>query len=144
LDFWSLFLNPLRIQSAAVGIRPSTYPKFHNILKKRKYRLLYSSGKKEKPGPKGPSAELIQAIVELKQRNPRFGCLRIAQQINKAFETNIDKDLVRRVQAAHYRTESGGKRGIIVDGASQTQHADLSNYSWLPHSNGLYQNPIAV
>jgi hypothetical protein len=95
-----------------VIIRPSTFLKFHNILKQRKCRLLYSSGKKEKPGPKGPSVELIQAIVELKQRNPRIGYLRIAQQINKAFETDIDKDLVRRVLAAHYRPGPGGKRSI--------------------------------
>ena len=83
-------------------IRPSTLFKFHDLLKKRKYRLLYSSGRKGKPGPKGPSPELIQAIVELKRRNPRFGCLRIAQQINKAFGVDIDKDLVRRVLAKHY------------------------------------------
>ena len=54
-----------------------------------------------------PSQELIQAIVEMKQRNPRFGCPRIAQQINKAFGTNIDKDVVRRVLALHYRPEHG-------------------------------------
>jgi transposase InsO family protein len=100
---WSLFLNPRRIQRAAVIVRPSTLFKFHNLLKRRKYRLLYSSGRKGTPGPKGPSPELIHAIVELKQRNPRFGCLRIAQQINKAFEVDIDKDLVRRVLAKHYR-----------------------------------------
>ena len=100
--FWSLFLNPRRIQRSAVIIRPSTLFKFHDLLKKRKYRLLYSSGRKGKPGPKGPSPELIQAIVELKRRNPRFGCLRIAQQINKAFGADIDKDLVRRVLAKHY------------------------------------------
>jgi transposase InsO family protein len=41
----------------------------------------------------------------MKQRNPRFGCPRIAQQINKAFGTNVDKDVVRRVLAAHYRPE---------------------------------------
>lgn len=103
--FWSLFLNPRRIQRAAVIIRPSTLLKFHDLLIKRKYRLLYSSGRKGKPGPKGPSPELIQAIVELKQRNPRFGCLRIAQQINKAFGVDINKDLVRRVLAKHYRTK---------------------------------------
>ncbi len=80
--FWSLFLNPCRIQRAAVIIRPSMLLKFHDILKKRKYRLLYSSSGKGKPGPKGPSRELIHAIVELKRRNPRFGCSRIAQQIN--------------------------------------------------------------
>ncbi|MGB5670703.1 MAG: helix-turn-helix domain-containing protein, partial [Sedimenticolaceae bacterium] len=56
-----------------------------------------------KLGPKGPSRELIQAIVAMKQRNPRFGCPRIAQQINKAFGVNINKDVVRRVLAIHYR-----------------------------------------
>ena len=106
LGFWSLFLNQRHLQRAAVIIRPSTLLKFHNLLKQRKYRLLYSSaGSKRKPGPKGPSQALIQAIVKMKQRNPRFGCPRIAQQINKAFGTNIDKDVVRRVLAAHYRPE---------------------------------------
>ena len=100
--FWSLFLDPHRIQRAAVIIRPSTLLKFHDLLKKRRYRTLYSSNKKGKPGPKDPSPELIHAIVEIKQRNPRFGCLRIAQQINKAFGMDIDKDLVRRVLAKHY------------------------------------------
>ena len=101
--FWSLFLDPRRIQRAAVIIRPSTLLKFHALLKYRKYQLLYSSGRKGKPAPKGPSPELIQAIIELKQRNSRFGCLRIAQQINKAFGVDINKDLVRRVLAKHYR-----------------------------------------
>jgi transposase InsO family protein len=104
---WSLFLDPRRIQRAAVIIRPSTLLKFHSLLKQRKYRLLYSSGKKGKLGPKGPSQELIHAIVAIKQRNPRFGCPRIAQQINKAFGVDIDKDVVRRILAAHYRPGSG-------------------------------------
>jgi len=55
--------------------------------------------------PKGPARELIQAIVALKQRNPRFGCPRIAQQLSKTFGAEIDKDVVRRVLAAHYRPE---------------------------------------
>jgi len=101
--FWSLFLNPRRIHRAAVIIRPSTLLNFHDMLKKRKYRRLYSSGRKGKPGPNGPSRDLIQAIVELKQHNSRFGCRRIAQQINKAFGVAIDKDVVRRVLEKHYR-----------------------------------------
>jgi len=60
--FWSLFLDPRRLRRAALIIRPSTLLKFHNMLKKKKYRLLYSSGIKGKPGPKGPSRELIQAM----------------------------------------------------------------------------------
>ena len=85
-------------------IKPATLFKFHKALVDRKYRLLFSSSShRRKPGPKGPSAELIAAIVELKRRNPRFGCVRIAQQIAHAFGIEIDKDVVRRVLAKHYR-----------------------------------------
>jgi putative transposase len=111
LDFWSLFLNPRRILRAAVIIRPSTLLKFHNLLEQRKYRLLYSSaGSKRRPSPKGPSPELIHAIIEMKQRTRRFGCPRIAQQINKTFGTNINKDVVRRILAVHYRPGPGNAR----------------------------------
>jgi putative transposase len=108
LGLWSLFLSPHHILRAAVVIKPSTLLRFHEALKKRKYRLLFSPRRKGKPGPKGPSLELVQVIVEMKQRNPRFGCPRIAQQISKAFGVEIDKDVVRRVLAKHYRTEPGG------------------------------------
>jgi putative transposase len=104
-----LFLSPRHIQRAAVIIRPSTLLKLHRLLKQRNYRLLYSAGRKGKPGPKGPSPELIQAIVELKRRNPRFGCPRIARQINKAFGADIDKDVVRRILATHYRPDPDGR-----------------------------------
>ena len=111
LGFWSLFLNLHHIQRAAVILRPSTLLKFHDMLKKRKYRLLYNAHRKGKPGPKGPSQELIEAIVELKQRNPRFGCPRIAQEINKAFGVDIDKDVVRRVLEKYYRPGPGSGHG---------------------------------
>jgi hypothetical protein len=70
--------------------------------------VVFSPKQRSKPGPKGPSKELIQAIVEMKMRNPRFGCPRIAQQINFAFGADINKDIVRRVLAKHYRPSSGG------------------------------------
>ena len=41
----------------------------------------------------------------MKQRNPRYGCPRIAQQINLAFGLDLDKDTVRRVLAVHYKTD---------------------------------------
>src|SRR5210317_1998770 len=53
--FWSLFLNPKRIVRAAIIIKPSTLLSFHNALKNRKYRPLYSPGGGKKPGPRGPS-----------------------------------------------------------------------------------------
>jgi hypothetical protein len=55
----------------------------------------------------GPSKELIDAIVEIKRRNPRIGCPRIAQEIAHAFGIDINKDIVRRVLAKHYRPEAG-------------------------------------
>ena len=70
--FWALFLGPRRILRAAVIIKPSTLLSFHEALRKHKYRLLYSPRTRGKPGPKGPSQELIELIVELKRRNPRF------------------------------------------------------------------------
>jgi transposase InsO family protein len=111
LGFWSLFLGPRRIRRSAIIIKPSTLLRFHEILKKRKYQLLYSSGKRGKPGPKGPTRELILVIVEMKRRNPRYGCPKIAEQIAKLFGIDIDKDVVRRVLAKHYHpspdTEGG-------------------------------------
>src|SRR6266566_8280631 len=35
-----------------------------------KYRMLFSKNRRRMPGPKGPSAELIHVVVEMKQRNP--------------------------------------------------------------------------
>ena len=78
----------------------------------RKYRLLFSSSSiRRKPGPKGPSTELIAAIVEMKRRNPKFGYVRIAQQIAHAFGVEIDKDVVRRVLAKYYRPGDSGTNG---------------------------------
>jgi hypothetical protein len=48
-------------------------------MSKHKYRMLFPPNGR-KPGPKGPSAELIQVVVEMKQNNPTWGCPRIAQQ----------------------------------------------------------------
>ena len=105
LGFLSLFLNPRRLIRSAIIIKPSTLLSFHNALKKRKYCLLYSPRGGRRPGPKGPSKEVINAIVVMKQHNPRFGCPRIAQQINLAFGLNLEKDTVRRILAVHYKPD---------------------------------------
>ncbi len=105
LGFCSLFLSPRRLMRTAIILKPATLLRFHRGLKELKYRFLYSSRPKKKPGPKGPSPELIRAICELKRRNPRFGCPKIAQHLAKTFGADLDKDVVRRVLAAHYRPD---------------------------------------
>jgi putative transposase len=107
--FESLFLNPGRIRKLAIALRPSTLLAFHQALVRRKYRLLFSSRPcPKKPGPKGPDEGVIRAIVELKSRNPRFGCPRIARIISQTFGIDIDKNVVHRVLAKHYRPAPGG------------------------------------
>jgi transposase InsO family protein len=39
----------------------------------------------------------------MKQRNPTWGCPHIADQINLAFGTSINKEIVRRILAQHHR-----------------------------------------
>jgi hypothetical protein len=112
LGLTTLVVSPRRIAKLGALLKPATLFKFHQAMVDGKYRLLFSSpSPRRKPGPKGPSAELIAAIVETKRRNPTFGCVRIAQQIAYGFGIEIDKDVVRRVLAKHYRTDDSGSQG---------------------------------
>ena len=100
-----LLIHPVRLMRCAIILKPSTLLSFHQALKNRKYRLLFSARLRKKPGPKGPGQEVIAAVVEMKQRNPTWGCPRIAQQIALAFGIEINKDVVRRILATRYRPE---------------------------------------
>ena len=55
----------------------------------------------------------LDAIVEMKRRNPRYGCPRIAQQINLAFGLDLDKDTVRRVLEVHYKLDPAKTRAVM-------------------------------
>ena len=98
----ALLIRPARLIRSAIVLRPSTLLSLHQALRNRKYRLLFSSQRRGRPGPKGPNQELLEAVVQMKQRNPTWGCPRIAQQIALAFDIPIDKDVVRRILASHY------------------------------------------
>jgi putative transposase len=101
--FCSLWIKPTRLLRTGITLRPSTLLNFHRALVRRKYRLLFSPKRRRKPGPKGPNADLIRAVIDMKQRNPGWGCPRIAEQIALAFQQiSINKDVVRRILAAHY------------------------------------------
>ena len=102
----TLFMRPARVLRSAIVLKPSTLLHLHSVLRKRKYRLLFSPERRHRPGPKGPKKDLIEAVVAMKRRNPRWGCPRIAQQIALAFGVEIDKDVVRRILSLHCRPES--------------------------------------
>ena len=112
LGLMTLFVRPRRVAKVATVLKPATLLRFHKALVDRKYRRLFSSaGTRRKPGPKGPTQEIISAIIEMKLRNPRFGYQRIAQQISHAFGVQIDKDIVRRVLATYYGPDHPGASG---------------------------------
>lgn len=102
----ALLVHPRRIIRSTIVLKTSTVLGFHRAFVKRKYRLLFSSKRRGKPGPKGPPPEVITAIVEMKRRNPHFGCRRIAQQIALAFGIKIDKVIVRRVLFRFHRWQA--------------------------------------
>src|SRR6516162_2664641 len=67
----ALLVRPTRLLRSAIALKPSTLLGLHKVLSKQKYRMLFSTKRRRKRGPKGASVELIHAVVEMKQRNPR-------------------------------------------------------------------------
>ena len=112
LGLLTLFVSLRRISKLSAILKPATLPKFHKALVERKYRLLFSSSvERRKCGPKGPTAELIAAIIEIKSHNPKFGYVSIAQQLSQVFGSEVDKDVVRRVLEKHYRPRHSEPNG---------------------------------
>ena len=114
----ALFMGPSRLVRSAIVLKPSTLLRLHRALKKRQYRRLFSSTVPKKPGPKGPSQDVVAAVVDMKQRNPTWGCPRIAQQIALAFGIPMNKDVVRRILAVRYqpRPDAAGPSWLTVLG----------------------------
>src|SRR3979490_2061166 len=80
----AVFIRPGRLIRSAIVFKPSTLLRRHRAVVRRKCRRFFSPKEPMKPGPKGPSQEVIAAVVNMKQRNPSWGCPRIAQQITLA------------------------------------------------------------
>jgi hypothetical protein len=114
----ALVIRPARLARSAIVFKPRTLLYLHRALIQRKYRRLFSSNRPMQPGPKGPGQEVIAAVVDMKQRNPSWGCPRIAQQIALAFGIPIDRDVVRRILAARYQptSDSAGPSWLTVLG----------------------------
>ena len=75
----TLLVRPSRLNRVAIALKPSRLLRLHRALTTRKYRRLFSSTVAKRPGPKGPAREVIAAVVDMKQRNPTWGCPRIAR-----------------------------------------------------------------
>ncbi len=107
LGLCTLTMTPKRIERAAVIMSSSTLLRIHKIFVNKKYQRLFSNKKYSKPGPKGPSAALIRFIVETKERNPSYGCPKIALLATSVLSINVDESLVRRILLKHYKPRPG-------------------------------------
>jgi putative transposase len=114
----AFLVRPRRLIRCAIVLKPSTLLRLHRALMQRKYRRLFSSRVPTKPGPKGPTEEIIAAVVDMKRRNPTWRCPRIAQQIALAFGIPINKDVVRRILGARSKPgpDSKGPSWLTVLG----------------------------
>ena len=83
----TLLLHPSRVLRCGMVLKPSTLLHFHHLLTKRKYRMLFSSKRGRRPGAKGPAKELIDAVIELKRRNPVLPF----QQVISMFTDKLDR-----------------------------------------------------
>jgi hypothetical protein len=70
----ALFMRQCRLLRSAIVLKPSTLLSLHRALRSRRSRQLFSSERKGRPGPKGAPKELIEAVVQMKQRNPTWAC----------------------------------------------------------------------
>jgi putative transposase len=111
-------MRPSRLVRAAIVLNPATLFRLHRALKTRKYRRLFAPTVRKKPGPRGRSRAVVAAVVDMKRRNPTWGCPRIAPQITLAFDIPINKDVVRRILAAGYwpDPDSAGPSWLTVLG----------------------------
>src|SRR5262252_197901 len=108
----SLWIRPKRLLRSAIAFKPFTLLNFHRALVQRKYGLLFSPKRPAKPGTKGPDDDLIRAVVDMKQRNPPWGCPRIAKQIALAFGISIKRVGPRRpsfMKGTRYKRRNPGK-----------------------------------
>ena len=145
LGLWTLLVSPKRVRKMAVITKASTLTRLHQALVLRKYRLLYGSRRSYRPGPKGPTSELIAAVIEMKRRNPRLGCRKIAEQISSAF--GLERKLEGYQEYYNRYCCHTGLAGLTPaqrSGAPSLPTTRLDSYRWRQHCDGLFQTPAAA
>ena len=61
-------MRRVRVLRSAIVVKPSTLLHLQSVIRKRKYRMLFSPGCRRRPGPKGPTKDLTDAVEAMKRR----------------------------------------------------------------------------
>ncbi len=60
----ALLVRRTRLLRSAIALKPSTLLGVHKVLSKQKYRMLFSTNRRRKSGPKGPKPLFFQPLIE--------------------------------------------------------------------------------
>jgi putative transposase len=104
----SLLVNPRRALRLCIRVQPATLLRFHQALVARKYKILFGSNSRRRPGPHGPAKELIDAVLDIKRRNPSYGIQRIANMCRTILGVETNKHVIRRILEKHYKPNPAG------------------------------------
>jgi hypothetical protein len=158
LGLLSLFLNPRRLARSAIIIKPATLLRFHNAMKKRKYRLLYSpkwsSWTNTPVGLPGSQFMLKMSMGLPSTACPMshpfverlIGSVRRKLLDQASFWTATDlENKLRGYQVYHNgcRTHSG-RQGATPMESGANKVVDISDYRWKKYCRGLFQLPVAA
>jgi putative transposase len=102
----SLWINPTRLLRSAIALKPSTLLNLHLWFSGNTGCCFRRSADRRRTKRSEPGCHPYRC--DMKQHNPMWGCPRIAEQIALAFDVCINKDVVRRILAAHYYPSSDG------------------------------------
>jgi hypothetical protein len=141
----TLLMHPSRLLRCGIVLKPSALLHFHHLLTKGKYHMLFSSQHGGRPGPKGPAQELIDAVVEMKRRNPGVVTLRRECLDRTLFWTSADLEAKLREFQRYFNEHriARGDRGPSARLWRTWSPISFASYRWQKHCRGLYQTPIA-
>ena len=113
----ALFIRPARLIRSAIVLKPSTLLNFHQVMRNRKYRLLFSSKYRGKPGPKGPNKERPCCMDHPEEcliiGFSTLGVVQMPHKFNAARRHKFDKVQYRVINWAEYN-ESLRQRGDLT------------------------------
>jgi len=101
------FLSSRRLDMSCIAVTKATVLRFHRALVRKKYSILFGCKGKRRPGRPGPSKDLIRFIVELKEKNPGYGCPKIADLASNVLGRKIDDETVRRILKNYWKPSPG-------------------------------------
>ena len=102
---FTLFMSPARILRSAIVLKPSTLLHLHSLLRKRKYRLLFSP-QQASTRPEGTEPRTYRRRRGYEAAESQLGLSSHCPADRVGFRREIDKDVVRRILSAHYQPES--------------------------------------